>query len=243
MNRYVLRFTKKGNMRFISHLDLARLFKRAVRKGGIQVGFSNGYNPHELVNIVQPLSLGYESESEYFEIDTLAPYEPAGLAETLNEAMPEGLKFFDPVQTERTSDNLSNKTRYALYEAVFGLKNDVSMPDPVQFLGQERIFITKKEKKTKKLVEKDIKAFIKELSCSFQEDGSVMLRMMLRCASNETLNPGKLLQSLFKYYNLDINVEDCRITRLDLYAEDAQGRLVSIYDTLRTPNIPEDTMS
>ena len=67
--------------------------------------------------------------------------------------------------------------------------------------------------------------------------------MMLRCASNETLNPGKLLQSLFKYYNLDINVEDCRITRLDLYAEDAQGRLVSIFDTLRAPSIPEDIKS
>jgi radical SAM-linked protein len=242
MNRYVLRFYKKGNMRFISHLDLARLFKRAVRKGRIDVCFSNGFNPHELVNIVQPLSLGYESESEYFEIDTLAACEPSELAETLNEAMPEGLKFFDPVQTERTSDNLSNKTRYALYEAVFGLKNDVCMPDPKQFLDQERIFITKKDKKTKKPVEKDIKAFINELSADVREDGTVVLKMMLRCASNETLNPGKLLQSLFKYYNLDVNIEDCRITRIDLYAEDDQGRLVSLYDTLRTLKDPEEIM-
>ena len=239
MNRYVLRFAKKGNMRFISHLDLARLFKRAVRKGGINVGFSNGYNPHELVNIVQPLSLGYESESEYFEIDTLDQYEPQNLAFTLNEAMPEGLKFFDPVQTERTSDNLSNKTSYALYEAVFGLKNDFCMPDLKQFLDQERIFITKKDKKTKNLVEKDVKAFINGLSAEVSKDGTVKLSMMLRCASNETLNPGKLLQSMFKYYNVDMNIEDCRITRIDLYAEDAQGRLVSLFDTLRSPDFTE----
>ncbi|MCR5010651.1 MAG: TIGR03936 family radical SAM-associated protein [Clostridia bacterium] len=233
MNRYVLRFTKKGNMRFISHLDLARLFKRAVRKGGINVGFSNGYNPHELVNIVQPLSLGYESESEYYEIDTIDPYDPQKLSATLNEAMPEGLKFFDSVQTERTSDNLSNKTSCALYEAVFGLKSDACMPDLTQFLDQERIFITKKDKKTKKPVEKDIKAFINELSADVREDGAVALSMMLRCASNETLNPGKLLQSMFKYYNLDVNIEDCRVTRIDLFSEDAQGRLVPLHETLR----------
>ena len=225
-------------MRFISHLDLARLFKRAVRKGGILVGFSNGYNPHELVNIVQPLSLGYESESEYFEIDTLIPYDPESLSDKLNEAMPEGLKFYDPAQIERTSDNLSNKTRYALYEAVFGVKNEAQMPDPETFLRQDHIFITKKDKKTKQPVEKDVKAFIKELSAYRSEDSTVKIRMMLRCASNETLNPGKLLQSLFKYYNYSISPEDCRITRLDLYTEDDQGTLMPLCEAIRNGIIP-----
>ena len=228
MNRYVLRFYKKGNMRFISHLDLARLFKRAVRKGRIDVGFSNGYNPHELVNIVQPLSLGYESDSEYFEIDTMSVHDPVKLMDTLNEAMPEGLRFFDCRQIERTSQYLSNKTAYALYEAVFGLKNDSDMPDAESFLSQEHITITKKDKKTKKDVEKDVKDFIKDLSVTRGEDGSAVAGMMLRCASNETLNPGKLLQSLFMYYNIDIPVEECRITRKDIFAFNDREELVPL---------------
>ena len=77
--------------------------------------------------------------------------------DTLNEAMPEGLRFFDCRQIERTSQYLSNKTAYALYEAVFGLKNDSDMPDAESFLSQEYITITKKDKKTKKDVEKDVK--------------------------------------------------------------------------------------
>ena len=228
MNRYVLRFYKKGNMRFISHLDLVRLFKRAVRKGRIDVGFSNGYNPHELVNIVQPLSLGYESDSEYFEIDTMSVHDPVKLMDTLNEAMPEGLRFFDCRQIERTSQYLSNKTAYALYEAVFGLKNDSDMPDAESFLSQEHITITKKDKKTKKDVEKDVKDFIKDLSVTRGEDGSAVAGMMLRCASNETLNPGKLLQSLFRYYNIDIPVEECRITRKDIFAFNDREELVPL---------------
>ena len=79
MKRYLLRFCKKGNTRFLSHLDIARLFKRAMRRAGIEPAFSNGYNPHELINIVQPLSLGYESESEYFEIDTVKAYDAGKL--------------------------------------------------------------------------------------------------------------------------------------------------------------------
>ena len=228
MNRYALRFYKIGNIRFISHLDLARLFKRAVRKGRIDVGFSNGYNPHELVNIVQPLSLGYESESEYFEIDTLSPHDPQALMDTLNGALPEGLRFYDSREIPRTSDNLSNKTGYALYEAVLGLKNDVELPDAYDFMRQQSITIIKKDKKTKKDVEKDVKSFIKELSVYKTEDGITVVRMMLRCASNETLNPGKLLQSLFKYYNIDINVEECRITRKDLFVEGPDGAAVPL---------------
>ena len=80
MDRYVLRFEKKGNMRFISHLDLVRLFKRAIKRAEIKVAYSNGYNPHELINVVQPLSLGYESTAEHFEMDTLVSYEPEQLA-------------------------------------------------------------------------------------------------------------------------------------------------------------------
>ena len=230
MNRYALRFYKKGNMRFISHLDLARLFKRAVRRGRIDVGFSNGYNPHELVNIVQPLSLGYESESEYFEIDTISPHDTDKLMETLNEALPEGLKFYDCRQIERTSDYLSNKTAYALYEAVFGLKNDSEMLDADRFLSQDRIIIIKKDKKTKKDVEKDVKNYIKDLSISRGDDGRIAVRMMLRCASNETLNPGKLLNSLFMFYNMDIPVEECRITRLDIFAENERKETIPLYE-------------
>ena len=67
MHRYLLGFYKKGNMRFISHLDLQRLFKRCIKRAGIEVAYSNGFNPHEKINIVHPLSLGFETDRDYFE--------------------------------------------------------------------------------------------------------------------------------------------------------------------------------
>jgi radical SAM-linked protein len=228
MNRYVLRFQKLGNMRFISHLDLVRLFKRAIKKAGIKVAYSNGYNPHELINVVQPLSLGYESLSEYFEIDTLLPIDTAELAELLNHTMPEGIKFTDCREKERTSNNLSSACETALYEAVLPLKSDAAGKLP-EFLAQDRILILKKDKKTKKLVEKDIKDMI--FSVEQQGQDPLVLKLMLRCASNETLNPGKLLESYFRFAGLDTDLSDCRIIRIDLLGKNSDGKLVSLYET------------
>ncbi|MBR0114536.1 MAG: DUF2344 domain-containing protein, partial [Firmicutes bacterium] len=93
MNRYVLRFTKYGNMRFISHLDLHRLFKRSLKKAGIPVDYSKGFNPHEMINVVQPLSLGFESDSEYFEMETPLELDAEKAARELNEFLPRGMSF------------------------------------------------------------------------------------------------------------------------------------------------------
>ena len=231
MKRYLLRFCKNGNTRFLSHLDLQRLFKRAMRRAGIEPAFSNGYNPHELINIVQPLSLGYESESEYFEIDTVWEYDAEKLPDLLNVSMPDGIRFTACREVERTSNNSSNRTVSAAYRAVLGLKADVLPADISSFLEQDRILITKKDKKTKQPVEKDIKQFIYALEPHISDECGIVLYMMLRCASNETLNPGRLLESLFKYYNIDRPVYECRITRLDIFTVSPEEGSVSLYES------------
>lgn len=231
MDRYVLRFEKTGNMRFISHLDLVRLFKRAIKKAEIKVAYSNGYNPHELINVVQPLSLGYESTAEYFEIDTLAPYEPETLKELLNSSMPVGIKFTAARQIQRRSNNLSSLCVSALYEAVLPLNSeDKTLLKLDDFLSQSTITILKKDKKTKELKEKNVKDMIGSVEAESRSNGLLTLKMELRCASNETLNPGKLLESLFKFCGLDINTEQCRITRTELLAKDSSGRKVSVFE-------------
>jgi len=231
MNRYVLRFCKHGNMRFLSHLDLGRLFKRAIRKAGVKIAFSNGYNPHELINIVQPLSLGYESDSEYLEIDTLIPYEPLQLAEGLQQVLPEGIRFTACREEERSSKNLSFYTQRALYEAVLPFtEEEAEAADAEGFLNQEHIIILKRDKKTKQQVEKDIKNWVYSFSINRSAGGGCVAEMSLRCASNETVNPGKLLESFFAYCGTATALEDCRITRKDILALNKEGELVSAYE-------------
>ena len=77
--RYVLKFTKSGYVKYISHLDLLRLFKRAFKKTGLTLKYSQGFNPHPKMGFAQPLSLGYSSICELIEYETISTGRTPGL--------------------------------------------------------------------------------------------------------------------------------------------------------------------
>ena len=54
-------FSKTGDMRFISHLDLVRLFQRACRRAGLPVAVTKGFSPRLKISILKALKLGVES--------------------------------------------------------------------------------------------------------------------------------------------------------------------------------------
>lgn len=57
-------FSKTGDMAFISHLDLVRLFQRAARRAGLPVTMTKGFSPHLRISITRALKLGVESKNE-----------------------------------------------------------------------------------------------------------------------------------------------------------------------------------
>jgi uncharacterized protein (DUF2344 family) len=68
--KYIIEFSKTGRMAYISHLDLARAFLRALRMTGLRPAYSQGFNPHPKMSIALPLSLGQSSVCELIEIET-----------------------------------------------------------------------------------------------------------------------------------------------------------------------------
>ena len=59
--RYLIKFTKEENIKFIAHLDLMRTIQRIIRRSGLPVEYSKGFNPHMALSIAQPLSVGVYS--------------------------------------------------------------------------------------------------------------------------------------------------------------------------------------
>ena len=93
MPKYVLEFEKKGLVRYTSHLDMLRLFKRAFKTAGIPLEYSNGYNPHPKMGFAQPLSLGYTSASELLEFTTSDSLRCEIVLGSLKERMPQGINL------------------------------------------------------------------------------------------------------------------------------------------------------
>ena len=231
MNKYLLRFSKQGNMRFISHLDLGRLFRRAIKKSEIDIAFSNGYNPHEKMNIVQPLSLGFESKSEYLEITTLSPNDPSMIVRLLNTSMPAGIEFYDCKEIDSSINNMSVKTEAALYSVyVKGSPEEYERIDVNGFLSQDDIVIKKRDKKTKTMVDKSVKEMVFGLIKDHCDDTGYFLGLSVKCASNESLNPVNLLTSLYEFSGMYFVSENSRIKRLDLLTKNIKNEYVSLFE-------------
>ena len=222
--RYLLGFYKKGNMRFISHLDLQRLFKRCIKRAGIEVDYSNGFNPHEKINIVHPLSLGFETDLDYFEIDTQKAYPEDQLMDGMNLALPEGIRFTFCREIPHSSRNSSSIAENSLYEAILPSSQNLNIDG---FIIQDRVTILKKDKKTKKMVEKDVKDWIVRIELLEETQAGSRLSLLLRSAPNETLNPVNLLESLCAFSGCPFDKESVRVTRKDLFAR-RDGELVSL---------------
>jgi radical SAM-linked protein len=66
-------YTKKREARYIAHLDLARVFDRAIRRAQIEVAYSEGFNPHPKISFGPPLPVGVEGQREFVDIDLKRP--------------------------------------------------------------------------------------------------------------------------------------------------------------------------
>jgi len=85
-------FEKKRDMRFVSHLDLVRLFQRASRRASLPVSMTKGFSPRLKINITKALKLGLESEGEEAVFFLDKPVLLPDFIGRINEKLPEGTK-------------------------------------------------------------------------------------------------------------------------------------------------------
>ena len=64
-----IKFAKSGAMRFIGHLDVMRFFQKAIRRAGIDVAYSEGFSPHQIMSFAAPLGVGLSSNGEYLDLE------------------------------------------------------------------------------------------------------------------------------------------------------------------------------
>jgi len=101
MYRIRLLFSKTGSAKFISHLDLMSTLARALRRAGVRLSYSEGFNPHPYLSVALPLSVGCGSLCELVDIGVEDELNPDGLPEIINPALPDGLNILDAYLPQR----------------------------------------------------------------------------------------------------------------------------------------------
>jgi radical SAM-linked protein len=91
----VVRYAKRGKMRFASHRDVARAFERGVRRAGLPIAYSSGFTPHPKISYAGGAPTGVASEAEYLSLALTAREAETQVCHRLNAALPDGIDVID----------------------------------------------------------------------------------------------------------------------------------------------------
>ena len=221
MPRYIAQFEKGGYTKYISHLDLLRVFKRAFKVMGLDIRYSNGYNPHPKMSFAQPLSLGYSSLCEYLEFETITPHDPESLKEDLAKNLPRDLAITELFQFDSEVKTLaaeSDACEYRIFVPFEGTEEEFRDLF-TSYMAQDRITALKKMKKTKTLEEVDIKDKIRSWKVSMEGDNAV-IDCILDSGSHSNLSPELVIKSFLDFSKLPLMRWDLEVQRVQQFFTD-----------------------
>lgn len=158
MAKYRLQFTKYGDMKYVSHLDLIRLFTRIFHRADLPLAYSEGFNPHPKMSVLLPLSVGFESACEYIDVEFRDGVGMLDCMKKLKGKLPLGMEIPQITQLNETSKK-AKAIRYASYEITF--TNPPSEKEIEDFWNLAEINVVKKTKRSEGLA--DIKPDIMDL--------------------------------------------------------------------------------
>ena len=116
MDKLRLVYEQTGRARWISHLDAMRTLQRGLLRAGVPIKYSEGFNPHALISVVMPLSVGSESLCQMADIRVREDVDLAPLPAKLSAIMPEGLRFTDAYEAFSKPAELKWLTVEGLWE-------------------------------------------------------------------------------------------------------------------------------
>jgi len=215
---YVAGLTKNGYMKYISHLDMVRLFRNAFNIAGLKLIYSKGFNPHPRLSFAQPLSLGYSSACEMLEFETQDSLDPVQIMDALNTILPEGLRVIS-CETVEEGKNLAARVAGASYEIHMPAEQSTTrliLKSLDIFLEQEKIVVQKIQKKSGEKKEIDIKGMIRSIAAETVEDG-VVIYADVDAGSSSNLSPELLISALLAFTGIDMCREEIDVRRTGLF--------------------------
>jgi radical SAM-linked protein len=135
MQRLRAQFNRGEEVKFISHLDLMRLWHRALRRAKMPLAYSEGFNPHPRISVAAPLALGVTSEAELMDVILSRPVAPHFFTGALNQQLPPGIRVLQAQQVALKLPSLQSLVRFAEYrvELTTG-KNEIELQAAIQSL-------------------------------------------------------------------------------------------------------------
>ncbi|GAB4345015.1 MAG: TIGR03960 family B12-binding radical SAM protein [Desulfobulbaceae bacterium] len=185
---YRVQYSRRGDSRFFSHLEILQLIFRAVSRAGIEVMHSRGFNPSPKISFSPALSVGTESEVEYFDMDLAAPLsDPSSVIDRLNDQFPPGMRIREITVKPK------KEPEAVLVEYVVTLSrplDEARQRNVASFLAADSFPVEQVRKKKRRSL--DIRPLVRDLA---EQDGRLVLKLVRREGTAGT-NPGEVLRKV-----------------------------------------------
>lgn len=176
MQRVRLRFCRGEQLKYVGHLDLFRLWERALRRARLPLAYSQGHTAHPRIALAAPLPVGVTSECELMDVVLTRALPMPSVVQALNLALPQGMRAFDAWEVPLSLPALQATVRAAEYQVV------ASGPGPqdaiAAFLAAGQV--PWEERRAGRVRQYDLRRLVEELRLEGQQDGDWVLAMRLR---------------------------------------------------------------
>lgn len=224
-----IKFRKYGVMKYIGHLDIMRYFQKCMRRAKIDIAYSGGFSPHQIMSFAAPLGVGVTSDGEYVDIEVNSSESTEISLKRLNEVMAEGVLVTSYRRLKDTDKKAMSLVAAADYE--LRIKNGYEVPQ-VDFeeayrkfyLESSEILITKQTKKSEKVM--DLKKLVYDFQIHYEEDKPVFY-LKVCTGSTDNVKPELVLEAFYKSFGMELEPLSIQIHRIDVYGWEGD-RLVSL---------------
>ena len=210
-----IKFSKHGPVRFVGHLDMMRYFQKAIRRADLDIVYTKGFSPHQVLSFAQPLGVGLESDGEYFDIELNSKTNSKDIVKRLNNTMADGVTILSAVELPENAGNAMASVAAAKYQICFreGCKYPGDLEkDFMEFMNSDTITVTKQTKKSEIILDLKPSIFAYQVL-------SDRFYFLVDASSAGNIKPTLIVDAFYRDKGLQLGEFDLLITRIDTYGK------------------------
>lgn len=208
--RVRITFTKQGALRYIGHLDLHRLWERAMRRADLPLAYSQGFHPQPKISLAAALPLGFSSRGEVLDVRLNEEVPVEDITSRLKDNLPPDIKVTEIKSVDERLPALQTQVLSAAYDVHLTESVDGSeLKRKVESVMMAESIVRERRGKSY-----DLRPLIEMMSVITQADGTAWLKMTLAAREGATGRPEEVLAAL------GIEPETARVERTRLIFKD-----------------------
>jgi radical SAM-linked protein len=206
MHRLRLSYSRGEKLKFLSHLDLMRLWERSLRRAGVPPAYSEGYSPHARISMAAPLPVGVVGKNEIMDVVLSSEISPELFIQKVSIQLPDGIRIIEALNIELEAPSLQARLHFAEYLVEVKTDRDSTLVenDLKALLSREHMPWHHTRDTEEKFY--DLRVLIENLWLAGESEDICKIGMRLRCDSLGSGRPEQVVKAL-GFENAPLSIE------------------------------------